>query len=497
MFTGLAAGLVSLSVPLLRDLHWESAGAASLIIALYSGWLAAGPHLNYRYRAVKILGLLIGWSTPLFVFALFTGCFSFDGLAFWFFGPIPSALFGWAAGRAVSTYVPLHSRLWTMILLSTMAVLPLLIQFLTYPQLYFFNHIWSYWPGPIYDEIVFFDSRLVGFRFLTLLWVVVLWALPTAFRQKLSTLIVLLGTIAILFAYSHAAEWGWITPEERIQQHLGGLHETTHFRIYYPPDSLTPEQLNDLEGRHETYLAEITERLEIDRTIYRDQKIHSYIYIGADQKKLLTGAGQTSFVPVWLKQDQLHINFSALEPVLKHELVHIVTKQFSNWFGASNSIGLVEGVAVALAPNRYPARINQLVAARPEWPGPEEIQTLFSFSGFYRSSGPVSYLVSGSFVQHLLENYPVDSFKAAFRSGDLETSYAPLTAEDLVESWHRILEGTEVDDEARSHSLALFQRPSIFQIPCPRVEKQRELRRETVIAEEVSPACLEQTASNN
>src|SRR5690625_4792496 len=157
----------------------------------------------------------------------------------------------------------------------------------------------------------------------------------------------------------------------------------------------------------------------MDPAIYRTRKIHSYVSRDAAQKKSLTGAGRTSYVPVWISRDQTHIACEHLEQVLKHELVHVVAKQFAGRFGASPAIGLVEGLAVALDSSRYRTPIDRLVAAREEWPDSEFMAQLLSPLGFYRQAGPVSYAVSGSFVRHLLEQYPAEHFREAYRTGKL------------------------------------------------------------------------------
>lgn len=472
---GILIGLVSLLIPLLRDLHWESAGLSSLVIAFYGGMRSANTKTSLRFVRDG-LGLCLGWFLPLWVFALWTNCFSFDGLAYWVLGPLPSLLFGGVVGRLCRSFQFTCTRFITFIVLTAVAIVPTLIEFLSFPQLYFFNHVWSYWPGPIYDEIVHFDSRLIAYRSLTFFWILVLWSLPAFFKNTISKWILLLGVTAIMFTYLNASAWGLILSEERLKNHLGAQYETEHFLISYPPGIFDPSKRVQIGEQHESYLTEIFDILKLDKDYYRQNKIHSYLYADNEQKKRLTGAGQTSFVPVWLEQDQTHISFNSYQRVLKHELVHILAKRFGNWFGASNSIGLVEGLAVALAPERYPSSIDPLVAARTEWPDHEEIKKLFSPAGFYQTAGPISYLISGSFVRHLIKHYPVDLFKRAYRTADLESAYHPLTLENLVHTWHVHLDTVNIDPEDRRRSASLFNTPSILEKPCPRVVKQRELQ---------------------
>lgn len=288
-------------------------------------------------------------------------------------------------------------------------------------------------------------------------------------------LLTILGLSVLLFSYLHIPDWGLIAPEERIQNELGALHKTDHFNIWYAAGTLSPAEQQELGKKHEKKLHQIIDNLDINPDVYLRNPIHSYIYADIYQKKRLTGAGQTSYVPVWIRQDQTHIAAEHVEWVLQHELVHIVAKQFGNWFGASTSIGLVEGLAVALEPERYQSSADQLVAALDEWPDSEDLRQIFSFTGFYSQAGPVSYVVSGSFVQFLLDFHPVSQFRQAYRSGDIERGYN-LSIDELTDSWHKHLQTVDVDVMDQKRSEELFRTPSIFNKPCPRVEKKRNLR---------------------
>lgn len=492
---GLGIGILSLFIPLLRDLHWESAGLASLMSACGCGVLSASG-TDLRGTARRTGWFLTGWFLPLLVAALPAGCFSLEGLAFWLSGPLPSAWFGWTAGRLARQHAPRRARLVTLLLIVLFALLPVGVRFFTSPQLYFYNHVWSYWPGPIYDELVPFDLRLPLFRFMTLLWGVLFFLLVDLSARRHQWLA--LGcSMMLISGWLMMPALGLVSPEKRIERELGGLIETEHFRIWYSRD-LDPEGctgdaeasgygrvgtgspgsvadgLQQLAHLHEDHLHEILKALELDPSIYRKEKIHSYLYRDARQKKYLTGAGQTSFVPVWIRRDQTHIACEHLALVLKHELVHVVAKQFAGLFGASPAIGLVEGVAVALDTTRS-GSVDRLVAAREEWPDSDFMRELLSPLGFYRMAGPVSYSVSGSFVRHLLEHYPPEQFRNAYRTGKIEEAYHPFSLEELVGSWHTYLATLEVTPEDRERSLALFSTPSLFDKPCPRVRAQREL----------------------
>ncbi|HYW35529.1 MAG TPA: hypothetical protein VE868_08995, partial [Balneolaceae bacterium] len=179
----------------------------------------------------------------------------------------------------------------------------------------------------------------------------------------------------------------------------------------------------------------------------------------------------TSYVPVWLKQDQLHIAKQQIPSSLKHELVHVLAKQFGNkLFNASWSIGLVEGLAVAISGHESPvATINQIVKSEKPYPTARQMKQAFSPWGFYGGRSAVNYTQSGSFVQYLLQNYPIKDFKHAYRTGDISQAY-PVPFKKLVAGWHSALDTVKVDSTAKKAAAMLYSIPSLFQQKCPHVQ---------------------------
>ena len=141
---------------------------------------------------------------------------------------------------------------------------------------------------------------------------------------------------------------GISSPRSHLKSELSTVIETDHFRLYFDSTNFDDHERAYWADRHEFHFNQIIDILEIDWP--KDRYIESYIYENAWRKKELVGAKFTSYVPVWLDQDQMHIAKEHLDQVLKHELVHVLTKQFGNTlFNASWSIGLIEGVAEAIA----------------------------------------------------------------------------------------------------------------------------------------------------
>ena len=466
-------GIALLPVPLLGDFHFESAALAALIGAFWAGWSASAaksiglsPKSDFL-QGVGIAGYIYLVALPLLIFSLINGCFSIDGLGFWVLFPLPSVFFGYSIGRLIRRLQLSAPKTMTIFILLLAAAGELLLEFFSFPQVYFFNHVWGSWPGPIYDEAIHVTGSLLYFRMMSLLWIVVLWYLPDFFKNTENKWMVGMALLSLLLSYTHLPEMGIISPRGYIRQQLGGHLETPHFQLYYDKAHYSDTEIQRIALKHEFYLDQITRELEVDKPDSA-HKIESYLYAHAWQKKRLVGAKFTSYVPVWLKDDQLHIAKQQIASSLKHELAHVVAKQFGNrWIHASWSIGLIEGLAVAVAPDESPrSTINQIVAADKPWPDSREMQDAFSFWGFYGGRATVNYTTSGSFVQFLLNHYTPERIKQAYRSGNVANAY-PVSFDSLVAGWHRVLKKTPVDTVDRAVSHRLFSQLSIFEQACP------------------------------
>ncbi|MDZ7805890.1 MAG: hypothetical protein U5K71_02095 [Gracilimonas sp.] len=418
-------GLALLPIPLLRDLHFESAIVAGIIGCFWSGIRTASSSSKHDlFTSLRILGMLYIAAVPLSVFAVMSGCLTLDGIGFWIFIPIPSVFLGTATGRLVRISNLPYPKLLTTLILLFCAVGVLLIEFFTLPQVYFYNHVWGVWPGPIYDEAVKLTGSFLFFRFITLLWIVLLWALPDLNKNLTAKMISGLVLISLTVSYINLDEAGIISPTRSIQQQLGGHHHTEHFELLYDEEFYSQDDIRYWATRHEFHFQQIITQLDINWP--EGQKIESYLYAHAWQKKTLTGAKFTSYVPIWLEQDQLHIAKQQLERVLKHELVHVISKQFGNYlFNGSWSIGLIEGLAEAIASDASPrSTLHQIVAAEQPWPDAKEMKSALSLEGFYGSAGAISYTTSGSFVEYLMNEYPVDQIKQAYQTTNIEEAYS-------------------------------------------------------------------------
>lgn len=466
-----------LPVPLLRDFHFESASVAALIGCF---WAAIALTTNKDERndlrlSINITARVYLLGLPLFLFALFSGCLTYDGVLFWLLIPLPSVFYGAATGRFVRFMKWPKPVAITLGLLLFIAIGIWLIEFFTYPQVYYFNHVWGMWPGPIYDEEVQVSAALVYFRWLTFLWIILLWFIPKRNENRRIHLWVAITFFALMLSYLNVDTMRIISPNSSIQQKLGAQYQTRHFELYFAKEHYSAEEISYWAARHEFYLQQLLNRLEMEWP--QGEKIQSYLYAHAWQKKALTGAKFTSYVPIWLSEGQLHIAKQQLEFVLKHELAHVVSRQFGNrLYHGSISIGLIEGLAEALAEDASrQSTLHQIVAAEKPLPAAEALKRNFSLFGFYGSAGAISYTTSGSFVKYLMDEFPVQYIKEVYARGNFEEVYGQ-SFEKLVEGWHEVLHHTPIDSVDRQISEFIFAQRSLFQKKCPHaVSREQQL----------------------
>ncbi len=459
-------GCLFLPLPLLGDFHFESAMLAAIVGCFWGGIASSKIILKKERRLIfKILTAVYLFGFPIFLFSLFRGCFTLHGLGFWVLVPAPSVLLGVTIGRLFrKLIVPLPTTL-TFLTLLFISVGVLLVEVLTLPQVYFFNHVWGAWPGPIYDETVTIGWNLILFRVITIAWIVFLWFLPDWKKSGRVKLTLALAVLILFPSYLFLPESGVITPRSELKQQLK-KYQSEHFDIYYADTYFSDTEIEYWALKHEFYFEEINNQLEIDWP--EDRKIESYIYSNAWQKKALVGAKFTSYVPIWLNQDQLHIAKEHLDDVLMHEMVHVISKQFGNkLFNGSWSIGLIEGLAEGIAKDASPeSTLDQIMAADPPYPTAEQMEAALSFKGFYSSAGAISYTTAGSFVSYLLDEYPVSDFKEAYATNDFEAAYS-IPFDQLVSEWQNSLPEVVLDSLDQQNSAFIFSQRSIFQKACP------------------------------
>ncbi|MGA9525752.1 MAG: hypothetical protein WBV82_30115, partial [Myxococcaceae bacterium] len=348
------------------------------------------------------------------------------------------------------------------------------------PQVFAFNHLLGYFPGPLYDEALTLRPSILWFRGETLLWAAAAWLLA-AFGLDMkegrlrrphlrpASALLLLLTVAGAVAIEQRGPWlGLRMTQAHLEQRLGGVRETEHFRVVYflgkPKEELDRLE-RDLEFRWEQLSKFLGDAPK--------DKLNVYVYRSAEEKARLVGAGGTQFAKPW--QLALHINDARFpHPVLKHELLHVMAAPFGNGpfratarFGVWTQMAVVEGLAVAGENRVDDLTLHQWAAAmRRNALGPD-IRMLFSVDGFYRVAASRAYTTAGSFLRFLADSYGTERLRSLYLDGDFLRAYGkPLDA--LATEWELWIDEVPLDARAEAQAYQRFRRPSLFARSCAR-----------------------------
>jgi len=460
-------------VPIIRDFHLESAIAVSVIFSFVSIHIACIDRhsIGFKYCLTFLMhGIFV---LPIAIVALYNGCFSLDGILFQLLIPYTSISFVLTLTVFLKRYVQGIKKYHVVLIVLALAVIPPMVALKSLPHLFLFNIMWGWFPGPIYDESVIIGMPLVWHR----LFVVLLTAIITAglFRSsvKRSLIIMILLTLILVHLYNWK-KFGIVYPASYIEQSLGGRSESDHFVLIYDQQAVSDEEVKYWHFWHEFHLKDLQVLLQVGET---NKKITSFLYRDGWQKQQYTGARRTSYVPVWNKRDQLHLDRQTGAAVLRHELVHILLKPYANpLIGASLNIGLTEGVAVANEDPRFKRMTNsEAVVNSGIDHNFDYLKKIFSFLGFYSGRPSVNYTVSGSFIEYILEEGFVDEFKCAYKGSSMLTCFGS-DLQDLYNGWTYYLKSIPEDTTYKPYAMELFSRESLFEKKCSRIPSEFEIK---------------------
>ncbi len=468
-------------VPLFNLLHVESSAVIAGVSFFVAGLCAIKEFRQKTGLSQAIFLHLLLLFTPwcLLTLSLFwqDNCGYWQGLLFFLIFTVPSVLL------AVSFAYFIHAGRykWKKTIFVGgglfMAIGGVVYDLGFHSQFFTYNHVFGGIVGPIYDEELSIRSGLLFFRLRSVL--LALWfgmlgrqlQMRRTLQQRFSFAIV---GLLIALSYVFAAQLRINTPAWFIKNQLGGYISTEHFDIYYDEastDSLLKTQLVD---EHEFRYHFIKQKLGIDV----NQKIQSFIYPDTRKKDWLTGSKNTSVAPVWLSQPQMHILGEFFEYVFPHELAHVFSREFGlPILNASLSVGLVEGLAVALEPaDGRPSPHEQVLTAVAllSAPGRElDIESSIGLAdrltplGFWTGRGAVSYTTMGSFVNFLADSYGYEKVMQVYARSNFEEVFGKSIS-DLVSAWEtHLLQAKSVDRSSHAYVTRRFAIPSLFEKACP------------------------------
>lgn len=497
--------LILANTPLFNLLAFEFSAILAFAISCAGAHTAVTGVHNLRRRTQSLKGtatqlvMSMFWRTfginltllaaPLIIILLnafrVINCDFLEGFTFFLLLPVVSCAYATALGIFFGLWL---KRRWIAYLVYLgyifATLLALAYNLIFHPPVFGYHATFGYFPGPIYDERILISGTLLIARGTTLLLASIFLSLaintleigrhtrlePTLYWKKLyqfrpqftdieqrMRLILLIALFGVIYLFR--GDLGLRPTRGYIEDKLGGLKETAHFKIYYEKGSEVEKEIEWIAQDHEFRYAQLIHYFQIQPT----KKVQSYIYTSPEQKKRLMGARGTSV------EDPLgygfHINYREFpHPVMKHELAHALTADWHPILKVSLKIGLHEGIAVAadwdegkLTAHQWSQAMQQLDIA----PDMNQIMGL----GFWGQASSQSYTLAGSFVRFLIEKYGVENAKRVFPTGNFQQVYSKSLTE-LEREWKEFLNTailTDTDLEIAAHR---FERPSIFQKPC-------------------------------
>ncbi|MBC8043711.1 MAG: hypothetical protein IAF08_09740 [Rhizobacter sp.] len=458
-----AVALLALALmltPLFNALGYESSLASGVFVPLVIGfyWLRPWP-LWKKVRGSLILLAIV--PAALLVNMLFVrNCTYLEGLLFYVLAAGFGSLFAGAMAMAIRSFKVRWPRVLFVLIYIALLLAPVLTRLYTSPQIFFFNHLFGFYAGSIYDETIELDSRYVFFRLETVLWSVafVIIALRFYLRrlQFAALLIFTLGSAGLLNLQSDSL--GITSSTDIIHRELSPL---TPNSVVIANRNMPPDRKARLEHRVRLELSDLC-RIIGDSAMQLDV----YVYPDAAMKKRFTGADETEFAKPWRRE--VHITEQSFESTIRHELVHVLfARHGERLFGISTSVGLIEGIADALETPGLDWTTDEQAAALFELNlAPQKAESILGGFGFLTGVIPANYTLMGSFVKFLLREHGIAKFKAVYAQGDFEKVYGQSPSV-LVAAWTASLKKIIVPAELRRNVKARFDRKSIFQTECP------------------------------
>lgn len=463
--------------PLTRVFGYEFSAINSLFIVLFSGLysisllkLHSSSALNLknffrRLFLIFILFLTLPAAISIINSLLTVSCSVKDGIEFYIVLTIPAAVIGMSIATISFSITKRFARLIFILLFLSILLIPLL-EFYFNPQVYFYNPIFGYYPGTIYDEGLSVTIKLLVYRILNSAFFgatgffLMYSIIKNSRALKILFLICSLVTAALFYCVS--PYFGYSTTFGFLEKKLGGKIITPHFVIYYPLEM----GKNDAESmvlHHEYYY----ERLMNFFGYEFKGKIRSFVFKNDTQKKELFGTGNADVAKPWL--GTTYIAEGDVNTTLRHEIAHCYSAAFgTGLLKVASGINpfLIEGIAVAAAPVYGENDIDYMAALAYNNGYRISIKNMLHGFGFYTSVSSVGYIYAGSFVKYLVGKFGMKKFKKFYAGGSFNKIYG-LKLKDEEKEFYGYLSsynGAHNKDKAYYY----FGRGTLFSKVCPR-----------------------------
>ena len=463
-----------LRLPLLNMPGFELSVANSILLVVLSGIFSIG-YLTKRtlskstifpipYQAF-LLFIILPLAISVFNSFFTMMCSLKEGLLFYLVFTLPAVFIGYSLGLFCVAFIK-KFRIIAFIVLVILIVLIPLVEFYFNPQVYFFNPVFGYFPGTIYDEGIRISTKIISYRIVNLLYFFIMaflsWNLysgSSGLNKKLSFFTIFI--IPVLFIFS-SPYFGYSTTNSRIQHVLSKEVVTNHFKIFYPA-SLSDIRAKEITIEHEYQYQKLKSFFGYDP----DEKITSYVFASSYQKGEYFGSANADVAKPWL--NQIYISVNSYDQTLRHELAHVFSAKYGTGIlkVADNfNPALIEGIAVAADPYYADNTIDYMAALAYKNGFKIKIESLFRGLNFFGKVSSISYIYAGSFSKFLIDNYGIKKYSEYYSDMNFENIYGEKLSV-VAGKYYNYLENYNISP-GKAKAYYYFGRRTIFQKVCPR-----------------------------
>lgn len=351
------------------------------------------------------------------------------------------------------------------------------------PAVFAYNAFIGFFSGSVYDTLIELDARLLLFRVENLLQLAVLWGFirlawdEPERRLTVAALRVASGrawglwaaaTVALAVLFGLRGPIGWEVDRALIAELLGGRVANERVVLYYDQATISPADARALLEDHTFRVEELEAALEQRYP----ERITSYVYGSAEQKRALMGAGQTYIAKPWLHEIHLnHVAYGA--SVIHHELAHVILGadapgplHLPTAMLVLPHMALVEGAAEALEWSTGELTPHQWSAAMRKARIAPALGKLLGPDGFYREPSSKAYTLAGSFVRWLLDARGVARFRRCYADADFLAAYG-VGVEQLATEWGAFVDAVPLSADAEALARARFSGKAVLYRTCP------------------------------
>jgi len=400
------------------------------------------------------------------------------------FGTVLGGLWGTCAGSLALRYATKHrARLATVFALCgpLSGIALSLWRFYSSPMVFAFDPFVGFFAGTPYDTGFDPIERLVTYRLGSTATLLGAWLLSRQLTRtpaggvswRLPSDIPLRNVSAALFAISFvvcaAGKWlGHYSTTASIRERLGHSVSQGRCEIVFSGGIARPAA-SMLARDCDAWLGVLEKRLGVTAL----PAVTAFVFANVAEKEAAMGAGHTQVAKPWRRE--IYLNGAEFpHPVLGHELAHVVAGQTGRGpFKIAGALGgwlpnagLIEGMAVALAPDdEGDLNADQWANALAEQHQLPPISALLGLD-FLVQPGRLAYVVAGSFVASIEKNRGSSALRRWYAGESLETITGRTLAQ-LEANWHVEIAQASLPDSAREAARALFDRPSALVRHCP------------------------------